>query len=115
MQTKTAPITNYLEESYNSGSSIPNIPSDEIDSNLAKFAATIVPESIEEEPKEVVEEPTTQTQNKTSKGILTKSLLTLIIVLCLCAIIDNLVKDGLNTWVPSILKEIDKLLKKCTT
>ena len=58
VQTKTAPITNYLEESYNSGSSIPNIPSDEIDSNLAKFAATIVPESIEEEPKEVVEEPT---------------------------------------------------------
>ncbi len=56
VQTKTAPITNYLEESYNSGSSIPNIPSDEIDSNLAKFAATIVPESIEEESKEVVEE-----------------------------------------------------------
>ncbi len=59
--------------------------------------------------REVVEEPTTQTQNKTSKGILTKSLLTLIIVLCLCAIIDNLVKDGLNTWVPSILKEKFKL------
>ncbi len=56
VQNKPAPITNYLEESYNSGSSIPNIPSDEIDSNLAKFAATIVPESIEEESKEVVEE-----------------------------------------------------------
>ena len=56
VQNKPAPITNYLEESYNSGSSIPNIPSDEIDSNLAKFAATIVPESIEEESREVVEE-----------------------------------------------------------
>ena len=29
----------------------------------------------------------------------------LIAVLCLFAVINNLVKDGLNTWVPSILKE----------
>lgn len=40
---------NYLEESYTKESSLPNTPNDEIDSNLAKFAANITPESIKEE------------------------------------------------------------------
>ncbi|MBQ1612433.1 MAG: cell division protein FtsZ [Alphaproteobacteria bacterium] len=41
--------TNYLEESYSPSTSVPNTPNDELDSNLAKFAANIAPESIVEE------------------------------------------------------------------
>ena len=50
---------NYLEESYTKESSLPNTPNDEIDSNLAKFAANITPESIKEEvsPSEQTEKP----------------------------------------------------------
>lgn len=50
---------NYLEESYTKESSLPNTPNDEIDSNLAKFAANITPESIKEEvsPSEPTEKP----------------------------------------------------------
>ena len=48
---------NYIEESFSTESIIPNTPSDEIDSNLAKFAATIQPEDAaemnDEEPEEV--------------------------------------------------------------
>jgi len=47
---------NYIEESFSTESIIPNTPSDEIDSNLAKFSATIQPEEIaemnEDEPAE---------------------------------------------------------------
>ena len=52
---------NYLEESYTKESSLPNTPNDEIDSNLAKFAANITPESIKEEvsPSEPTEKPAT--------------------------------------------------------
>ena len=53
----------YIEESFSTESIIPNTPSDEIDSNLAKFAATIQPEEIaemnDEEKAEEVEEETT--------------------------------------------------------
>ncbi len=52
----------------------------------------------------VVSDNQTSTQVK-GGGLFTKAILPLLLVLCLCAIIDNLVKDGLNTWVPSILKE----------
>jgi len=45
--------------------------------------------------------PQDTTQKKTQKKLLYAS----IYVLCFCAIGVNLVKDGLNTWVPSILKE----------
>lgn len=50
---------NYLEESYTKESSLPNTPNDEIDSNLAKFAANITPESIKEEVQssELIEKP----------------------------------------------------------
>lgn len=50
---------NYLEESYTKESSLPNTPNDEIDSNLAKFAANITPESIKEEVQssEPIEKP----------------------------------------------------------
>lgn len=56
----------------------------------------------------VVSEEKSSTKSKGS-GLFSKAILPLLLVLCLCAIIDNLVKDGLNTWVPSILKEKFKL------
>ena len=59
--------------------------------------------------REIVEEPTAEIKKNATVGIFTKALFTLLIVLCLCAVIDNLVKDGLNVWVPSILKEKFKL------
>ncbi len=53
-----APIqTDYLAESYSSDKTTINTPNEELDSNLAKFAANITPESIAEE------EPETQTSN----------------------------------------------------
>jgi OPA family glycerol-3-phosphate transporter-like MFS transporter len=56
----------------------------------------------------VVSEEKSSNKSKGS-GLFSKAILPLLLVLCLCAIIDNLVKDGLNTWVPSILKEKFKL------
>nr|QIM10296.1 hypothetical protein PlAlph_0500 [uncultured Alphaproteobacteria bacterium] len=50
------PNTNYLEESYSKDSSLPNMPNDELDSNLAKFAANIAPESLKEEEQEMPQE-----------------------------------------------------------
>lgn len=53
-----APIqTDYLAESYSSDKTTINTPNEELDSNLAKFAANITPESIAEE------EPETQASN----------------------------------------------------
>ena len=53
-----------------------------------------------------VEKTVTQADvSKKGGGLFSKAILPLLIVLCMCAVIDNLVKDGLNTWVPSILKE----------
>ena len=43
--------TNYLEESYGKDNDMPITPSDEMDSNLAKFAANITPESIDNDYK----------------------------------------------------------------
>lgn len=42
----------------------------------------------------------------TEKKPLTLGLIVMLICLALFAIINNLVKDGLNTWVPNILKEM---------
>ena len=46
-------------------------------------------------------DPVAVSQNHGKKA----GVLRVIAVLCLFAVINNLVKDGLNTWVPSILKE----------
>ena len=59
-----APIqTDYLAESYSSDNNMPNTPSDEIDSNLARFAANITPESIAED------EPQAETQETAEENI----------------------------------------------
>ncbi len=41
-----------------------------------------------------------------SRGVLTGGLIVMLLFLALFAIVNNLVKDGLNTWVPSILYEV---------
>lgn len=46
---------------------------------------------------------TTAQQNQDNKQ--RKILFASIYILCFCAIVVNLIKDGLTTWVPSILKE----------
>lgn len=63
----------------------------------------------EKDCEEVVQAKTNEAQseqlhneNKTSEA---KLLLTAICVLCFCAVGVNLIKDGLTTWVPSILKD----------
>lgn len=57
----------------------------------------------EETPSEEVQDgSSTKTEQKKSDK---KLLYTSIYVLCFCAIGVNLIKDGLTTWVPSILKE----------
>lgn len=43
--------------------------------------------------------------SSSSHGKLRSSLIFTVTVLCLFAVVNNLVKDGLTTWVPSILKE----------
>lgn len=51
----------------------------------------------------------TETAGKTSgkvKGSLTSGIIAMLLFLALFAIVNNLVKDGLNTWVPSILYEV---------
>ena len=55
----------------------------------------------EDDSPEVKEEVSLQEQKKSEK----KMLFTSIYVLCFFAIGVNLIKDGLTTWVPSILKE----------
>lgn len=62
----SAPIrrTNYLEESYNKENTHTSTPSDEMDSNLAKFAANITPESIVEEEEVVEEKNETTVENQ---------------------------------------------------
>jgi len=52
--------------------------------------------------KEEIEKPTknTQTQN------VNENVHTLLVVLAVFAVVTNLVKDGLTTWVPTILKEL---------
>ena len=63
-----APIqTDYLAESYSSETDMPNTPSDEIDSNLARFAANITPESIAEE------EPQVETQSQEEETVVEQS------------------------------------------
>ncbi|MBQ8343431.1 MAG: MFS transporter [Clostridia bacterium] len=40
------------------------------------------------------------------KGALTGGMIVMLLFLALFAVVNNLVKDGLNTWVPSILYEV---------
>lgn len=46
-----------------------------------------------------------QTSRAPGKGLLNRAVAVTVLVLCLFAVANNLVKDGLTTWVPSILKE----------
>ena len=46
-----------------------------------------------------------QTSRTPGKGLLNPAVAVTVLVLCLFAVANNLVKDGLTTWVPSILKE----------
>ena len=61
-----APKSNYIEESFSTESIIPNTPSDEIDSNLAKFAATIQPEDAAEMNDAEPEETPAPAEEKTA-------------------------------------------------
>lgn len=47
----------------------------------------------------------TNMQKNVSRGTMPKGLLTVIIVMAVYAVLTNLIKDGLVTWVPNILKE----------
>lgn len=58
------------------------------------------PQSVELAP--VSEEPAV---NKISKSAVSGALMLLLAVLAVYAVVDNLIKDGLHTWVPSVLKE----------
>lgn len=59
--------------------------------------------TVEATEKQVVEKEVDETEEKT---VVNKHcILVMICVLCFCAVGVNLVKDGLVTWIPSILKE----------
>lgn len=58
-----------------------------------------------DEEEIVIETKTDETPEKEQKKEERKILFASIYVLCFCAIGVNLIKDGLTTWVPSILKE----------
>ena len=66
-----------------------------------RLVASAKKEKSEDEP--TVSEKRTSTQDDIKEG--KKSFLASLYVLCFCAIGVNLIKDGLTTWVPSILKE----------
>ncbi len=51
------------------------------------------------------EKETNDDSNSQENSINKKIFYAMIVVLCFCAIGVNLIKDGLTTWVPSILKE----------
>ncbi len=56
--------------------------------------------------KEMPEETSRLTEDKKkTSSIQRQNTLVILCVLCFCAIGVNLIKDGLTTWVPSILKE----------
>lgn len=59
--------------------------------------------AVEPEKTDDVAEKTAQSSVSVSNG--RKTALFIFIVLGLFAVIDNFIKDGLSTWVPSILKE----------
>lgn len=48
-------------------------------------------------------------QTSAAQSALTSGILVMLVFLALFAIVNNLVKDGLNTWVPSILYEVYNL------
>lgn len=55
-------------------------------------------------PPEMKKTESEEKQSHVPKGM-TRSLLGLLIICAVFAIADNLIKDGLNTWMPVILKE----------
>ena len=67
-----------------------------------KLVASAKKEKSEDEP--VVSEQKTADQDNDIKDV-KESFFVSLCVLCFCAIGVNLIKDGLTTWVPSILKE----------
>ncbi len=56
-----------------------------------------------EDYEEIREEAPASAVRKRGVG---KDLLVIIVSLCFCAVAVNLIKDGLTTWVPSILKDV---------
>lgn len=48
---------------------------------------------------------TSAVPSEKKKTVLQASVFILLSALAVCAVFDNLVKDGLNTWVPAVLKE----------
>ena len=62
--------------------------------------------AVEKAKEEVQEtEQKEETMPNAVKGGLTYGILIMLVFLALFAVVNNLVKDGLNTWVPSILYE----------
>lgn len=88
----------YLEESYGKESIIPNTPSDELDSNLAKFAANIAPESLKEtEPKDETEQETAISTDETASPV------------------DDMIAEAGETPLQEPIAVIDDLLEEETT
>lgn len=56
-------------------------------------------------PLQIVSEPNQKEKDKAGKKCLTMGIGMLVSVLCVFAVIHNFIKDGLQTWVPAILKE----------
>ena len=59
---------------------------------------------VEHKPDTMTKKDATVEKNA-SKSTALSAIMGLLVVCCLFAIVDNLVKDGLNTWSPVILKE----------
>lgn len=70
-----------------------------------KAVGSSTAEKSSEETRETSEIPQAKAQTSHEK----KLFYTTICVLCFCAVGINLIKDGLTTWVPSILKEEFKM------
>ncbi|MBQ3529211.1 MAG: MFS transporter [Oscillospiraceae bacterium] len=60
---------------------------------------------IQKAREDAPEEKETANAGSKASGTMTKPVILSIVFLCLFAIVTNLVKDGLTTWVPSVLKE----------
>lgn len=73
---------------------------------LVFYNKAVSSSKMEKEQEDTIEETKTETLAESRQGKWEKKLLfTSIYILCFCAIGVNLIKDGLTTWVPSILKE----------
>jgi len=70
---------------------------------LYKKAVVMAKEKSDEENVKKIEEKAEEKINQTKNE--KKIFMTSIYILCFCAVGVNLIKDGLSTWVPTILKE----------